>query len=149
MSLFLSSFFVLLLLYVISPLHPLLLSTESLSLVLKVLMSSFFYSLRACASSQICASPIPIWRCCDALRTSLVCTNIYSITWNNINLCCIPVEGAIGFGCLLSCTWESLVLDTVYRKRALNCVVIIDLRGSVVGWGTMLQAGRSRVRFPD
>jgi hypothetical protein len=29
-----------------------------------------------------------------------------------------------------------------------NSKICLGERGSIVGWGTMLQAGRSRVRFP-
>jgi hypothetical protein len=44
------------------------------------------------------------------------------------------------------------ILTTYYYLLLLSCLFIIyyffGLRGSVVGRGTMLQAGRSRVRFP-
>jgi hypothetical protein len=50
--------------------------------------------------------------------------------------------------------WVILSSDTIlsrhWRRRWIIIIIIIILgqRGSVVGWGTMLQAGRSRVRVP-
>jgi hypothetical protein len=37
-------------------------------------------------------------------------------------------------------------LQQIYYKH--GCTVLDGPRGSIVGWGTMLQAGKSRVRFP-
>jgi hypothetical protein len=45
--------------------------------------------------------------------------------------------------------------DTTRKFRIITILLFVDLtnkpgaRGSVVGWGTMLQAGRSPVRVPD
>jgi hypothetical protein len=53
--------------------------------------------------------------------------------------------------------WKTLniVLDLVSKSEATNtiimfwyCHLFLGARGSVVGWGTMLQDGRLRVRFP-
>ena len=51
---------------------------------------------------------------------------------------------------LTSMTWYLLERRTNFRSktRLSQCRIPHGARGSAVGWGTALQAGRSRVRFP-
>jgi hypothetical protein len=46
--------------------------------------------------------------------------------------------------CKVHCLWDVYQTDLLF----IYVSVYVGARGSVVGWGTMLQAGRSRVRVP-
>jgi hypothetical protein len=42
----------------------------------------------------------------------------------------------------------TFIIIIVFVIIIIIIITIIGVRGSVVGWSTMLQAGRSRIRFP-
>ena len=58
-----------------------------------------------------------------------------AVTWTGTSVCC---------GCK-SCVY----VFCIYANRiSVSCLVSVGARGGAVGWGTALQVGRSRIRFP-
>jgi hypothetical protein len=50
--------------------------------------------------------------------------------------------------CLSSCLGECLIAPSPISSKIYLAQLLMGARGSVVGWGIILQAGRSRVRVP-
>jgi hypothetical protein len=86
--------------------------------------------------TQLCLSPI----------LTLVFCLVYSSTWRRH----VPPKRRLIFNGLYPVISQKIfqVIYYYYYYYYYLLLLLMGARGSVVGWGTMLQAGRSRVRFP-
>jgi hypothetical protein len=103
---------------------------------------------------------------CLALKNTLITKS--SIIWDSVTTCCLPVA-SLPYSLTLNTTEVYVSLKHQSTSTKLHHVISQNIstlhsnrsdeisnsnytsggaRGSVVAWGTTIQAGRSRVRFP-
>jgi hypothetical protein len=114
-----------------------------------LMKSTIFWDITPCSSSFTLVSCSAYF---STLKMEAICSSETSVETQCTTRRCIPEDGTLHN----HCCWEPQILHvylmfTTYKWATAFILGIIMWKGarsSVVGWGTMLQARRSQVRFP-